>query len=745
MLRYICRLPNERNAAPIHQLISADPAKLEAFAREEDQAGFGIYECIAPLLPGATRRNLGTVAGTDKIYVDVDTRKLADAHEDVLRKLQQLPLRPEIHDSGGGYHVIWTLKELVPRDTPEFRQLEDLRGKLIHALCGDPEPNHAAALIRKVGTHNSRYEGALRQVQIVQEAAPVTALDLEALVDLVGDAPLFTWLPKPKSNGHDHAEGAPRTAGEHAPVDVGQRLADMTFKGPGDSAIHHTQLQVTASLLRNGQNVESTVAEVLEATRNAVTGNPKAANWNWADEKLDIERMCFDFVNKNPELAMLMPERFYAGWQERLAAGRINLRMVHSSHIGWHIRSNDPEEETEETPKTKDIGTKDDKPRQKRDVSFVLRPFVPFDLAKLPPRQWLYGRHYQRGTVSATIAPGGFGKTTLCMVETVAMATGRNLLGEQPTERLRCWYHNGEDTLEELNRRLGAICLHYKIPQEELRSWFFMTSGNEVPLRVAQGYSELKIDEPLIKCITAEVKRNEIDVAVLDPLVTLHGVPEGDNSKMDHVIRIFAAIADSQECAVELAHHTRKLPPGANGTDYVAADIRGATATRDAVRAARMLNQMTEKDAENTGIPEHERVAYFRVDRVKGNNSPAAKAVWRRFVNVVLPNTDEVGVVVPWEFPGQGAPSEQMAAAEQAAEAMFMQLLIRFTLENRVASDRQGMNSAPLLFSREPEAKAARISKAALAAAMLRLFAKKRIRAEDSGEPGHKVHRIIAI
>ena len=85
-----------------------------------------------------------------------------------------------------------------------------------------------------------------------------------------------------------------------------------------------------------------------------------------------------------------------------------------------------------------------------------------------------------------------------------------------------------------------------------------MTSGNEVPLRVAKGYSELKIDAPLIKCIEGEIERNEIDIAILDPLVTLHGVPEQDNSKMDTVVR-FASIADAQDCAIELAHHTRKL------------------------------------------------------------------------------------------------------------------------------------------------------------------------------------------
>ena len=345
--------------------------------------------------------------------------------------------------------------------------------------------------------------------------------------------------------------------------------------------------------------------------------------------------------------------------------------------------------------------------------------------------------------MSATVAPGGFGKTTLCMVEAVAMATARNLLGEQPSERLRVWYHNGEDSLEELHRRLGAICLHYDIPQEELSGWFFLTSGNEVPLRVANGYGELKINNILVRCIEEEIARNEIDVATLDPLVTLHGISEQDNNKMDTVVRIFAAVADAQDCSIELAHHTRKLSAGT--ADYVADDIRGASAIKDAVRAARMLNQMTAKDAELVGIPEHERSSYFRVDRVKGNNAPPSKAVWRHFINVELPNTDEVGVVVPWDYPGQGSPSPEMAAAERTAEAVFLGLLVRFTLEGRTASASPGAKYAPHMFFKEPEAKAAKVSKTALAEAMRRLFATKRIRVETEGAGHHERTRIVII
>src|SRR5262249_16738161 len=121
-----------------------------------------------------------------------------------------------------------------------------------------------------------------------------------------------------------------------------------------------------------------------------------------------------------------------------------------------------------------------------------------------------------------------------------------------------------------------------------------MTSGNEVPLRVAQGYSNLNIDHRLVKCIVEAIGDNKIDVATFDPLVTLHGVPENDTGKMDTVVRIFAKMADTQNCAIELSHHTRKLLPGST-EDYSVDDMRGAGSLKDAMRAVRMLNFMSRR------------------------------------------------------------------------------------------------------------------------------------------------------
>ena len=95
------------------------------------------------------------------------------------------------------------------------------------------------------------------------------------------------------------------------------------------------------------------------------------------------------------------------------------------------------------------------------------------------------------------------------MVDAVAMATARNLLGEQPEERCRVWLHNGEDGQEELTRRICAICEYYKIPQEELDGWLAVTSGADMPLKVANGFSDLKIDASLVEEMTGTVLEAE--------------------------------------------------------------------------------------------------------------------------------------------------------------------------------------------------------------------------------------------
>ena len=55
-------------------------------------------------------------------------------------------------------------------------------------------------------------------------------------------------------------------------------------------------------------------------------------------------------------------------------------------------------------------------------------PFVLRNEKDIPPREWLYGHHLIRGFVSLTIAPGGVGKTALLVLDSIAMASGLELV-----------------------------------------------------------------------------------------------------------------------------------------------------------------------------------------------------------------------------------------------------------------------------------------------------------------------------
>ncbi len=429
----------------------------------------------------------------------------------------------------------------------------------------------------------------------------------------------------------------------------------MRWKGEGNSSINVTQRDVMASMIAHGVSLDEATATMLDATRKCVEGDQEASGWDWQTEELNIAYSGARFINKNPQYADRLPDDLRIKFEELTLAGK--HPAISKNMSGLYVRAargcGDNTEHKAAGPEQPQAA-KDEPPKSSTGKRVLeLRPFKPFDVAQLPPRSWLYGRHYQRRTVSLTAGPGGMGKSSLDMVEAIAMATCRNLLGEQPEERLRVWYHNGEDPRDEINRRLAAICQHYRIPQEELEGYLWTTSGTEFPLRVAKGYANLEVNTALVRQISAAISDNQIDIATFDPFVTLHSVSEVDTGKMDAVVRLFAGIADENDASIEIAHHVRK-PAAGTATDYDVHDIRGVAAITDAVRAARVLNRMNERDAESAGCAEVERLSRFRVDRAKGNYSPAQAATWRQFVSVALVNGDDVGVVAPWNFPGQG-------------------------------------------------------------------------------------------
>ena len=116
--------------------------------------------------------------------------------------------------------------------------------RLVEKLAADPAPAHPAALIRHVGTHNTKNGSSGLCHQIWNGGAPQDITELEALDDLLVE-PLFAYKARPAA-----AEPPmPTTAERKPPVDIDARLAAMRWRGEGDSAINITQRDVMASLL----------------------------------------------------------------------------------------------------------------------------------------------------------------------------------------------------------------------------------------------------------------------------------------------------------------------------------------------------------------------------------------------------------------------------------------------------------------------------------------------------------------
>jgi AAA domain len=251
-------------------------------------------------------------------------------------------------------------------------------------------------------------------------------------------------------------------------------------------------------------------------------------------------------------------------------------------------------------------------------------PFVYREPSKIPRRQWLYGNHYVRQYVSATFAPGGLGKTSLVLVEAIAMASGRSLLGVPVPKRLRVWYWNGEDPAEETERRIAAILLHFKIPHEEIEGWLFTDTGRKTPVCIARHHKNEVIFTPDAAVLTQAIVATSIDVFILDPFVKTHGFPENDNGAIDSVAREFADIADKTNCAVELTHHVRKAG-GTGRAEITADDGRGAGSLKDAGRALRVMNQMAEEEAKGPGRRQRPQALFPRRRRRQGQHAGARR------------------------------------------------------------------------------------------------------------------------
>ena len=217
---------------------------------------------------------------------------------------------------------------------------------------------------------------------------------------------------------------------------------------------------------------------------------------------------------------------------------------------------------------------------------FAAVPYSWRNPATIPSREFLFARHYVRNNMGATIGAGGRAKTTYGLAEFVFMACGRNQMTGEQIEPLRVWYLNGEEDQDQLDRRVAAICQHYKIEQIDCGDRLFVQSVRDDPMRFAvmDKNGRPSLDRELFAQFEAGLKAKQFDVWAIDPLISFHSVNESSNEHMDLLIKEgLGRIASRTNTAGELFHHPGKPKPGQAETTVE--DARGASAVIWAVRS----------------------------------------------------------------------------------------------------------------------------------------------------------------
>lgn len=373
---------------------------------------------------------------------------------------------------------------------------------------------------------------------------------------------------------------------------------------------------------------------------------------SWEDGTNDPDVVASDWRRMKP------PFRRGAGWLYELAERLAPEKFTAAAH--WFDVLPDREESPFETAARKEA----EEAKEAEIAPIRATPYSFIDPAAIPPRQWLYGTHYIRSFVSATVAPSGVGKSSLEIVEALAMASGKPLLGVQPRGRFRVWLWNGEDPMDELNRRVAAAMQLHGLTREDIGDRLFVDSGRNVEIILAtEGRDGVKIAEPVERALLQQIDLNAFEILQIDPFVSSHRVSENDNNAIDIVAKRWARIADVGRCAVELVHHVRKL----NGAEITVEDGRGASALIAAARPVRAIARMTRQEGAKLGLEAVARRLFRFADGKNNLALPADDAAeWFELASQALGNGggdgidslmrgDSVGVVRRFVMPESSA------------------------------------------------------------------------------------------
>lgn len=335
-----------------------------------------------------------------------------------------------------------------------------------------------------------------------------------------------------------------------------------------------------------------------------------------------------------------------------------------------------------------------------------------------PQRRWAIRERVPLRQAGLFSGEGGTGKSIIELMKNVAHVAGKDWLGSLP-EIGPAFYLGAEDDTDELHIRLAAIASHYGTTFAEL---------------IKHGLHVLPLlGQDATLCAASRSGKVE-PTALYRQIYEAAGDIKPKNISIDTLSRAFAGNEIDRTQVYAFASHMQALAMVADGAVTVlshpslqglasGSGISGSTAWHGAFRFRQYLKGVKPADGEQPDSDVRE------LEFKKNQYGPLAESVVLRWQKGLF-------------LPEPGVSSLDKIARETKADEVFLELLKRFTGENRNVGHNPSPSYAPPIFAQETEAKKIHLHKADLQAAMRRLFAAGKIHVETYGRPSRPNTRI---
>lgn len=345
----------------------------------------------------------------------------------------------------------------------------------------------------------------------------------------------------------------------------------------------------------------------------------------------------------------------------------------------------------------------------------------------VPKRDWIVPGLIPCDTVTLLSGDGGSGKSLLLKQLCVSTALGRLWLNQlvKPGCAL---FITAEDEKDELHRRLWDICVSEQVELDALSNFHLRSlAGEDALLATLHDQRSSKLSPTkLFAEIEAYVAAGRPHLVVLDTLADIFPGNENDRGQARHFIGLLRGLALRQHCAVVVPSH-----PSLSGMNS-GTGTSGVTAWGNSVRSRLYLRRVYAGDK---GEPLTEPDPDLRILETKkanyGRIGGEIRMWWQNgvFVPEMTLEEEQNKKEKPW-----------LSRPTAQAEQVFLDLFKLFTGQGRRLNSQSGVNYAPAVFAKHPDAKA--ITNQGFRLAMEELLKTGKIKNVEFGPPSNPRTRL---